>query len=172
MATVLSSNFVHPPFNGLTQTEVVPVQGQNFFVSDRVEDPIRQLHLAPQQATVETMLAADRGSVDQAEPIDLFFVPGHNVRPDTGSFKTVQGVEKGLILPATCTAICENKQLSGIDPNTGRNWKTLFKFRHDLTNTVDQNIFVVDRCETLHTRRDLQPLIAILVSLDRRFRLL
>ena len=41
LATVLSSNFVHPPFNGLTQTEVIPMQSQNFFVADRVEDPIR-----------------------------------------------------------------------------------------------------------------------------------
>ena len=59
LSAMLPCDLIDPPFNWFPQAEVIPVQGQNFFIADRVKYPIRQLHLAPQKPTIETMLTAD-----------------------------------------------------------------------------------------------------------------
>ena len=105
---------------------------------------------------------------DGVEEVTFECEPGTLTR---AKLEAIKGIGQGLVFPATCAPVGKDKQLSGIDPDTRRNRLTFLQLRHDLTDTVDQNVLVVDRRQPLHARRDLKPLVAILIALDRRLRL-
>ena len=118
------------------------------------------------------MLAPDRGRVDQAEAVDLFFVAADDVGPDPGPLKAIHCIEERLILAPAGAPVREDQQLVRVDPDAGRDLLSPLQLRHDLTDAVDQNVLIIDCRKTFDAWRNFKPVAAVSVPLDGGLRLL
>jgi hypothetical protein len=95
------------------------MEGQNLLTPDRVENPVGKLDFNPEQTAIESVLAANRGGIDQAEAVSLLFITRADIRCNTGPREAVNRFAKsGIVLPGGA-AIGEEQQVVAGDADTG-----------------------------------------------------
>ncbi len=73
--TVLPGDFIHSALDWSPEPKVVPVQSENFFSLDRIEDPVGELDFDFLHPTIAG-LADDFKAFDQTEASGDFLVTG------------------------------------------------------------------------------------------------
>ena len=169
---MLAGQFIDAALDRLAQAEIIAVKGQHLFVANGIEDPVRELDLAPQQAPVHAMLAPDRRGIDQAEAVDLLFVAADDIGPDPCAFQPVQRIHQRHVFPPAGAAIGKDQQLMRVDADPRRDDLAALELGHDLADAIDQDVLVIDRGQPLDAGGDLQPVVAVAVALDRGLGLL
>ena len=166
LAAVFTGDLVDTPLQRLPEPEIVPVEGQHGMIAYRVENPVRDRQLDPQQAPVEAVLAPHRTLVHQAEVGVLLLVTVGDVGADPGACQAVYGLAHGAVVASRGAPVGENQHVMGVDADAPVDLLALVQFRHDLGNGVDQDVLVVDRRQALVGGDDLQPVAVVLVAPD------
>jgi hypothetical protein len=161
---MLAGNLVDTALDGFLEPKIIPVQRQHLLGADRVEDPLRELDFAPEQAAIEAVRPPDRGGVDQPEIVVLLGIPGPDVRADPRPGEAVNSLLQRPVILAGRSAVDEDQQLARVDPHPLPNGLTVLELLHKLRDAIDQDVLVIDRRQALDTRRNLQPVSIMLIS--------
>lgn len=88
---MLARDLIEAALKGFAQEEILPVEGQNIVVLDRIEHPIGERDLDIEHAPV-ACLADDFKGTDKPEGAQVLLTPLADARLDLGAFQAAQGI--------------------------------------------------------------------------------
>ena len=102
---MLAGELVNAALERLAQPEIIPAQRQDLLALDGVEHPLGEFDFDPEQAAIDTLLAANSRSVDQAERIRLLLIAGANIGLDPGTSEAIDRLAQGVVVLAGGAAV-------------------------------------------------------------------
>src|SRR5690606_37424005 len=89
--TVFARDLIEAALKGLSKEEILPVQGQNIVVLDRIKHPIGKRDLDIEHAPV-ACLTDDFKGADEPEGAQVLPTPLADARLDLGAFQAAQSI--------------------------------------------------------------------------------
>src|SRR5688572_13337312 len=146
-AAMLARQFIKPPFQRFSQTEIITRYGQNFTASftDGIKKPVGQRNLQCLHTAITGFFHCS-GMIDEAEDIHLLAPAGRDVRFDLCALQAAQRILKQLITSFACRSIGYLQQFVRSESQNARNLPSFLQCRHALRYTENQNIPVMYGC--------------------------
>jgi len=109
---------------------------------------------------------------EQAEPAIRLDAAGPDVRAVAGALDAFDHVADALVVPASRLPLREDQKSVWVDLNPAGRCLALVRRRDNLRDDIDDEVFVVDGGCALDRWAHLDPILAMLVELDRSIWLL